>query len=41
MFIFSVLFRDASICPLRNSSQWARASSLLRLHDHTHTHHTR
>jgi hypothetical protein len=25
----------------RNSSQWARASSLSRLHDHTQTHHTR
>jgi hypothetical protein len=27
--------------PWRNSPQWARASSVSRLHDHTQTHHTR
>jgi hypothetical protein len=26
--------------PWRNSPQWASASSLSRLHDHTQTHHT-
>ena len=28
-------------CPWRKSPQWARASSLSRLHIHTQTHHTR
>jgi hypothetical protein len=38
----SLLYRRIYIFfPWCNSSQWARASSLSRLHDHTQTHHTR
>jgi hypothetical protein len=41
------IYADETFCtmlfffPWRNNHYWARVSSLLRLHDHTQTHHTR
>jgi len=39
--VFSVYSVAAVTFPWRNSPQWDKASSLFRLYNHTHTHHTR